>query len=254
MMKTQVLDGRWPSIALMNCLLLGLLLFAAMTPAGVLAAEMSAQHYFRIAQSPDGIGKVYMGREIAKIMTYHGAEWLERAERVQEEQPDRVVAALELKEGMTVADIGAGTGYYSRRIAQRVGRSGTVYAVDIQSEMLKRLEREMTRHGLSNVKPLLSAPTDLRLRPGSLDLAVMVDVYHELEYPYETLAAIVHALKPEGRVAFVEFRADDPRVPIKRLHTMTEQQVRKEAAVHAIEWVKTVRELPWQHVIVFRKK
>jgi FkbM family methyltransferase len=254
MMKTHVFDGCWPWIDYLKCLLLGLLLFPAVTWAGVPAAEMSAQHYFRIAPSTDGIGKVYMGREIAKIMTYHGAEWLERAERVQEEQPDRVVAALELKEGMTVADIGAGTGYYSRRIAERVGRSGTVYAVDIQPEMLNRLQREMNRHGLSNVKPLLSTPAELRLRPESLDLAVMVDVYHELEYPYETLAAIVHALKPEGRVVFVEFRGDDPRVPIKRLHTMTEQQVRKEAAVHPIEWVKTVRELPWQHAIVFRKK
>ena len=238
----------------MKHLLLVLLLFTAMTPVRVIAGEIGAQRYARVAPSADGIGRVYMGREIAKVMTYHGAEWLERAERAKEEQPDLVVAALELKEGMTVADVGAGTGYYSRRIAERVGRGGTVYAVDIQPEMLKLLEREMARHGVSNVKPVLAAPTDLRLPSGTLDLAVMVDVYHELEYPHETLAAIVRALKPEGRVVFVEFRGNDPRVPIKRLHTMTEQQVRKEAAVHPIEWVKTVRDLPWQHVIVFRNR
>jgi ubiquinone/menaquinone biosynthesis C-methylase UbiE len=218
------------------------------------ARAATAPLYSRATPSPDGIGKLYMGREIAKVMTYHGAEWLERVERLEEERPDRVLRALEIKEGMAVADIGAGTGYYSRRIAGLVGGRGIVYAVDIQPEMLEILERENTKLNLSNVKPVLATSADLGLQPASLDLAVMVDVYHELEYPHETLAQIVRALKPGGRVVFVEFRGDDPRVPIKRLHTMTEQQVRKEAAVHAIEWVRTVRDLPWQHVIVFRKR
>ena len=238
----------------MRTLLGALLLLLGLFQPGTHAREAAAASYTRVTPSPDGIGKVYMGREIAKVMTYHGADWLERAERVKEERPDLVLAALELKEGMAVADVGAGTGYYSRRIADRVGRRGTVYAVDIQPEMLKLLQKEMTRHGVTNVKPVLATPTELRLTPGSLDLAVMVDVYHELEYPHETLAEIVRALKPEGRVVFVEFRGDDPRVPIKRLHTMTEEQVRKEGAAHALEWVKTVRDLPWQHVIVFRKR
>lgn len=238
----------------MRKLVCALLLFhgVALVAAGACAA--TAPLYSRVTPSADGIGKVYMGREIAQVMTYHGAAWLERAERMQEERPDRVVPELELKEGMTVADVGAGTGYYSRRMAERVGRSGTVYAVDIQPEMLKLLEREMARRGISNVKPILATPTELRLQPGSLDLAIMVDVYHELEYPHETLAEIVRALKPGGRVVFVEFRGDDPRVPIKRLHTMTEQQVRREASSHPIEWVKTVSDLPWQHMIVFRRK
>ncbi len=218
------------------------------------AGAAAAPTYSRITPSADGIGKVYLGREIAQVMTYHGAEWLERAERVKEERPDLVLRALELKEGMVVADIGAGTGYYTRRIAERVGKSGTVLAVDIQPEMLKLLQREMAKHGVQNVKPVLATPTSLRLQPASLDLAVMVDVYHELEYPHEVLAEIVQALKPEGRLVFVEFRADDPRVPIKALHTMSEQQVRKEAATHPLEWVKTVSELPWQHAIVFRKR
>lgn len=238
----------------MRNLFCALLLLLGVALPGAEARGAAAPLYSRVTPSPNGIGKVYREREIAQVMTYHGAEWLDRAERVQEERPDLVLRALELKEGMAVADVGAGTGYYSRRIAERVGKSGTVYAVDIQPEMLQLLEREMARHGVSNVKPVLATPTDLRLQPGSLDLAVMVDVYHELEYPHETLTEIVRALKPEGRVVFVEFRGDDPRVPIKRLHTMTEQQVRREAAGHPIEWVKTVRDLPWQHVIVFRKR
>ena len=209
--------------------------------------------YSAVTPSADGIGKVYMGREIAQVMTYHGAEWLERPERMREERPDLVLRALELKEGLVVADVGAGTGYYARRIAERVGKGGRVYAVDIQPEMLKLLETELALRGITNVQPVLATPTELHLAPGSLDLAIMVDVYHELEYPHETLAEIVRALKPGGRLVFVEFRGDDPRVPIKRLHTMTEQQLRKEAAAHALAWVRTVSDLPWQHVIVFRK-
>ena len=230
------------------------LLLHAVALSGAELVAAAAPTYSRINPSPDGIGKVYMGREIAQVMTYHGADWLERAERVKEERPDLVLRALELKEGMVVADIGAGTGYYARRIAQRVGRSGSVLAVDIQPEMLKLLEREMAKHGVQNVKPVLATATALRLQPASLDLAVMVDVYHELEHPHEVLSEIVQALKPQGQLVFVEFRADDPRVPIKRLHTMSEQQVRKEAALHPLEWVKTVSDLPWQHAIVFRKR
>lgn len=238
----------------MRTLCCALLLLFGVALSGADARGATEPLYSHVEPSADGIGKLYLGREIAKVMTYHGAEWLERDERVREERPDLVLPALELKEGMVVADIGAGTGYYARRIAERVGRSGLVYAVDIQPEMLKLLEGEMARRGISNVKPVLATPTDPRLTPGSLDLAVMVDVYHEMEYPHETLAQIVRALKPGGRVIFVEFRGDDPRVPIKRLHTMTERQVRREAAGHPLEWVKTVGGLPWQHVIVFRKR
>lgn len=210
--------------------------------------------YTAIQGSPDGIGKAYQGREIAKVMSFHGAPWLERPERMQEERPDVVLAALELKPGMKVADVGAGSGYYSWRMAERVGKNGTVFAVDVQPEMLQMLRRNMSERGAGNVRPLLGTETDPKLPAGTLDLAIMVDVYHELEYPYEMLAAIVKALKPGGRVVFVEFRGDDPSVPIKALHTMTEAQVRKEAAIHPLVWIKTVSDLPWQHLIVFRKK
>lgn len=218
---------------------------------GVLAAD---SRYATIPGSPDGIGKAYMGRDIAKVMSYYGASWLERPERKEEERPDLVLAALDLKPGMKVADIGAGSGYYSSRIAERVGKEGIVYAVDVQPEMIEILRLQMKQRHVTNVTPILGTETDPKLPASALDLAIMVDVYHEFEYPYEMLAAIVKALKPGGRVAFVEFRGGDPAVPIKAVHTMTEAQVRKEAAVQPLEWVKTVSDLPWQHLIVFRKK
>ena len=230
-----------------------LLLQALALPTTALASEAVPPRYTTVPASADGIGKVYLGREISHVMGYHGAQWLERTERRDEERPDLVLATLELKPGMTVADIGAGTGYYSWRIAQRVGAGGTVYAVEIQPEMIALLERQMSRRGAANVKTVLGTVTDPKLPESSIDLALMVDVYHEFEYPYEMLAAIVRALKPGGRMVFVEFRGGDPAVPIKPLHTMTEMQVRKEAAIHPLEWVKTVRDLPWQDVVVFRK-
>ena len=216
-------------------------------------AFADADRYASVQGSPDGIGKVYMGREIAKVMSYYGASWLERPERKEEERPDLVLAALDLKPGMKVADIGAGSGYYSSRMAERVGPEGVVYAVDVQPEMVEILRLQMKQRHVTNVTPVLGSETDPKLPAGALDLAIMVDVYHELAYPYEMLAAIVKSLKPGGRVVFVEFRGNDPAVPIKAAHTMTEVQVRKEAAVQPLEWVKTVSGLPWQHVIVFRK-
>jgi SAM-dependent methyltransferase len=230
------------------------LLAHALAVSGALAQETAAQRYSAVRGSPDGIGKVFQGREIAQVMGYHGASWLERPERMSEERPDLVLAALELKPGMTVADIGAGSGYYSWRMAERVGAGGTVYAVDVQPEMIALLREQMSKRGVNNVQAVLGTTADPRLPAALLDLAVMVDVYHEFEYPYEMLAAIVRALKPGGRLAFVEYRAGDPEVPIKPLHTMTEPQVRREAALHPLEWQKTVGNMPWQHVIVFRKK
>ncbi len=234
--------------------LVALLLIQVLALPGALAVDAARPHYAAARASPDGIGKTYLGREIAKVMSYHGAPWLERPERMEEERPDLVLAALNLKLGMAVADVGAGTGYYSWRMAQRVGSGGTVYAVDVQPEMIEILQRQMAQRAASNVKAILGTTIDPLLPAGQLDLVLMVDVYHELEYPYEMLAAIVRALKPGGRIVFVEYRGNDPAVPIKPLHTMTEAQVRKEAAIHPLEWLKTEGNLPWQHVIVFRKK
>jgi predicted methyltransferase len=234
--------------------LTALLLIQALASPGALAEEATRARYADVEASPDGIGKVYLGREIAQVMSYHGAPWLERPERVEEERPDLVLASLDLKPDMVVADLGAGSGYYSWRLGERVGSGGTVYAVDIQPEMITLLQRHMSQRGAANVKAILGTPTDPRLPADKLDLVLMVDVYHEFEYPYEMLAAIVRALKPGGQLVFVEYRGNDASVPIKPLHTMTEAQVRKEASVHRVEWLKTVRNLPWQQVIVFRKK
>ena len=230
------------------------LIIALSLPGATLAGEAAAPLYTTARASADGIGKFHQGREIAQVMSFHGAQWLERTERAEEERPDLVLAALDLKPGMLVADIGAGTGYYAWRMVQSVGTRGTVFAVDIQPEMIRLLEQQVAKRGAENVKARLGTLTDPRLPAGALDLVLMVDVYHEFEFPYEMLAALVRALKPGGRLVFVEFRGGDPTVPIKPLHTMTEPQVRREAALHPLEWVRTVSGLPWQHVIVFRRK
>jgi ubiquinone/menaquinone biosynthesis C-methylase UbiE len=203
--------------------------------------------------SQDGIGKRYMGREISSVMGWQGAAWLERQEREREERTDLLLAALALKPGMVVADVGAGTGYLARRMAAAVGDRGKVLAVDVQPEMVQMLETLARQAGLSQIVPSLGSETDVRLPAASVDLAIMVDVYHELSHPYEVLSSIVRALKPGGEVVFVEYRAEDPRVPIKPLHKMSEAQVKREAAVHPLVWQRTIGTLPWQHMVVFRK-
>jgi SAM-dependent methyltransferase len=221
--------------------------------AGEPAAASSAHYEYRAPSGPEGTGKFYCGREIAPVMSHAGADWLERPEREAEEAPDRVLAALELQPGLVVADLGAGTGYYTRRLARAVGPAGRVYAVDIQAEMLEHLRRHLAAGGLSNVVTVLGTETDPRLPVAGVDLVLMVDVYHELAWPHEMLAALCRALKPGGRLVFVEYRAEDPAVPIKPLHKMTEAQIRREAAGHPLAWERTVSTLPWQHLVVFRK-
>ena len=186
-------------------------------------------------------------------MGFQGAAWLERAEREQEERGDLLLAELALKPGMDVADIGAGTGWYARRMAPLVGPVGQVYAVDVQAPMVQLLEAASKQPGLGNIVPVLGTEVDTRLAAASIDLAIMVDVYHELEFPHEVLASIVRAVRPGGQVVFVEYRGEDFRVPIKNLHKMTEAQVKREAAQHQLVWQRTARSLPWQHVLVFKR-
>ena len=204
--------------------------------------------------SRDGIGKSYMGRDIAGVMGWQAAGWLERPERVQEERPDLLLAELGLQAGMVVADIGAGSGYHSRRMAEVVGKSGKVYAVDVQPQMVQMLSATARETRYSNIKPVLSTVDDVKLPQASVDLAIMVDVYHELEFPLEVMRSIVKALKPGGRVAFVEYRAEDASVPIKTVHKMSEAQIKREAAPLGIEWERTSTVLPWQHIVFFKKK
>jgi ubiquinone/menaquinone biosynthesis C-methylase UbiE len=217
------------------------------------AAELG-RYETRSPHDPNGLGKFYMGREIAQVMGHEGADWLERSDREKEERPEAALAALKLQPGNVVADIGAGTGYYTRRMAKLVGNKGVVYAVDIQPEMLDLLTNKMTKAGINNVKPVLGTVKDPNLPAASLDLALMVDVYHEFEFPYEMAQALCRALKPGGRLVFVEFRAEDPKVPIKELHKMSTEQVKKEMSVQPVTLVEDIETLPWQHVIVFKKK
>ena len=204
--------------------------------------------------TPDGMGKWFLGREIAHYMTHHGAPWLERPEREQEERPRLLLDALGLKPGQAVADVGAGSGYLTWRLAERVGPSGQVYATDIQPEMIAILRTNMSARKLTQVVPVLSTPEDPHLPTNALDLIILVDVYHECEFPYEMARGMTAALKPGGRLVLVEYRGEDQWVPIKRLHKMTEAQVRREMALHDLEWVSTGRELPRQHILIFRRK
>ena len=224
----------------------------APTPGGTTSLSSEADYEYRPA-TEDGSGKYYFGREIALVMGHEGADWLERPERSLEERPDLLLPLLRLKPGEQVADIGAGSGYYTWRLAKAVGPSGRVYAVDIQPEMLQILSTNLQRQGVSNVQTVLGTEQSPTLPDASLDLAILVDVYHEFSHPREMLSSLCRAMKAGGRVVFVEFRAEDPAVPIKPVHKMSEAQVRREMSVHPLTWVETLKELPWQHVIVFRR-
>jgi ubiquinone/menaquinone biosynthesis C-methylase UbiE len=218
------------------------------------AISATNRYELRKDHDPNGIGKFYMGREIAHVMGHQAADWLERPERQQEERPDLLMGALKLRLGDAVADIGAGTGYYTRRLAKLVGDKGAVYAVEIQQEMLDLLTNKMAQLNINNVKPVLGTITDPKLPTSSLDVIFMVDVYHEFDFPYEMVESMCRSLKSGGRMVFVEFRGEDPKVPIKLVHKMTEAQVRKEMSIHPLQWVETIETLPWQHIIVFRRK
>jgi SAM-dependent methyltransferase len=218
-------------------------------------AESSSKsdRYQQVTPSSDGIGKSYFGREISAVMGWQGSAWLERQERNQEERTDLLIAALGLKPGLVVADIGAGTGYLSRHIAPSIMPGGKVWAVDIQPEMVNQLIASIKRSGLIQIEPRLCTVDNVMLPASSVDLVVMVDVYHELAFPYEVMSSIFQALKPGGRVVFVEYRAEDPNVPIKKLHKMSEEQIKREASIFPLKLERTIRTLPWQHVLVFRK-
>ena len=195
----------------------------------------------------------YMGRRIADVMSWQGAEWLYRETRIEEEQPEAMLDALELAPGMTVADVGAGVGYHSLRLARRVGPDGVVLATDVQPEMLRMLRDNARAAGVRNVRPLLASQRDAKLPEGEVDLILMVDVYHEVTDPERLLDAFLAALKPGGRLVLVEFRGEDPEVPIKPEHKMTLEQARREVEPRGFAFKTSHEFLPWQHVIVFEK-
>lgn len=213
------------------------------------------KYEFREDHDPNGIGKFYMGREIAMVMGYQAAGWLERKERKQEEDPEKLIKALEVKEGMVVADVGAGSGYHAFMLAPLVGKKGKVIASDIQQQMLDLITKKANEQGVTNIETVKGTTTDPKLPAGKVDLILMVDVYHEFEYPFEMAEKMVDALKPGGRLVFVEFRLEDDKVPIKLVHKMSERQVIKEMVPFPeMEHTKTFKDLPWQHAIIFTKK
>lgn len=237
------------SAALIAFVFVGATLVPRISSADDSLYEMREDH------DPNGIGKFYMGREIARVMGHQGIPWLERDTREEEERLSQLVEILAPKPGEAVADIGAGSGVITMMIAEKVGPEGRVYAVDIQPEMLAAIESKLEKEKIENVELVLGTIKTPKLPPNSCDLAFMVDVYHEFDFPHEMLTGIVEGLKPGGRIAFVEYRKEDKEVPIKLVHKMTEAQVKKEAlqSEFGLRFVTNHTALPLQHVIVFEK-
>jgi ubiquinone/menaquinone biosynthesis C-methylase UbiE len=190
-------------------------------------------------------------RQPAPVMSVEGADWLTRPERIREEDPDRMLAALEIKKGSVVADIGAGVGYHVWRMSELVGPAGRVIGEDIQDGMIRLMKKNIEERKLKNVDLILGTPTDPKLPAKALDLVLMVDVYHEFAEPVTMMRHIKDALKPGGRVVLVEFRKEDPKVPIQPLHKMSVQDVRSELEPMGFKFQKTIEFLPWQHILIF---
>ncbi len=253
-------DGTPSAIARLYPVAMRTALLRAIYTASLVALPLGCDHtpspagpgYAQSEASADGIGRTYYGREIAAFMSHQGIYWLERGTRESEERTDLLMEALDLKPGMAVADIGAGSGYFTVPMAKRVA-PGIVYGTDIQPEMLAFLEARARTEKLTNITGILGDTSDTMLPDGSLDLVLLVDAYHEFDQPWEMMTSIARALKPGGRVALVEYRGEDPEVPIKPLHKMTEAQARRELEAAGLTWIRTDARLPLQHLIWFGK-
>jgi ubiquinone/menaquinone biosynthesis C-methylase UbiE len=193
------------------------------------------------------------GRRIAPTMSMSGADWLDRSEREMEENPEAAIEALKIEKGMYVADVGAGTGYFTIRMARRVGPTGRVYANDVQPDMLARLQDNVEKEHLNNVETVLGTQTDPKLPTGKLDLILLVDVYHEFSQPQHMLQEMKKALKPDGRLVLVEYRKEDPTIPIRPEHKMSAQEVKAEVEAEGYRLMQTLKTLPRQNIFVFRK-
>jgi ubiquinone/menaquinone biosynthesis C-methylase UbiE len=226
-----------------------ILLFFAILQTTSLAAQ---ERYTVKSGDPNGISKWYMGRQIAQVMSHFGIDWLERQEREQEENTSLLLKNLALKPGMVIADIGAGSGYHSTLLSNMVG-NGKVYAVDVEREMIAYLTNRIKREGKKNIIPVLSTEKNVALPANSVDQMLLVDVYHEFSFPYEMALSMLEALKPGGKLVLVEFRAEDPNVPIKTIHKMSERQAVKEFKAAGFTFEKNISNLPWQHCLIFRK-
>lgn len=230
-----------------------LLFFIFNQTAQAVEAEGPHCHYEAMKSGhPEGILKRYCGRQIAHIMGREGAEWLERPERTSEEGLDQLIDRLPLKPGMKIGDIGAGTGRLSVLMANRIKPDGQVWAVDVQAEMVAYLQARAAKLGKNQLLVALSSATNPNIPAAKIDLAILVDVYHELEYPREFLQNLEKSVKPGGQIVFVEYRANDKTVPIKPLHTMTVDQIKKEAQDIGLLFERADSSLPWQHMVFFR--
>jgi ubiquinone/menaquinone biosynthesis C-methylase UbiE len=205
------------------------------------------------AGDPNGINKWYMGRQIAHVMSHYGIDWLEREEREMEENTSLLLKNLAVKPGMVVADIGAGSGYHSALLSKMVG-TGKVFAVDVEPEMIAYLNARIKQEKLSRIVPVLSTEQKVSLPENTIDMMLLVDVYHEFSFPYEMALSMRASLKPGGKLVLVEFRAEDPTVPIKTIHKMSEAQAIKEFKAAGFAFDKNIDNLPWQHCMVFTKQ
>jgi SAM-dependent methyltransferase len=231
-----------------------LLTFITFAFLGCTQAQNASEGFYTFRKGdPNGIGKWYMGREIAFVMGFHGKEWLERPERENEEKTEKLIRNLNLKQTDVIADIGAGTGYHAFKIAQLVPE-GKVYAVDIQEEMLSAIEARKKEENIYNIEAVEGSEQSVKLPENTVDKVLMVDVYHEFSYPKEMLESISKALKPDGKIFLVEFRKENKWVPIKEIHKMTEAQAVLEFEAAGFRLLKNEGNLPWQHCMVFEKR
>ena len=226
-----------------------ILLFIALLNAATLMAQ---ERYTVKSGDPNGINKWYMGRQIAHVMSHFGIEWLERKEREMEENTSQLLKNLAVQPGTAIADIGAGSGYHSTLLSKMVG-TGKVYAVDVEPEMIAYLKARIKLEGHKSIIPVLSTEQKVSLPANSIDIMLLVDVYHEFSFPYEMTLSMLKALKPSGKLVLVEFRAEDPNVPIKTIHKMSERQAVKEFKASGFLFEKNLGNLPWQHCLIFRK-
>mgnify|MGYP000002675048 FL=1 len=201
----------------------------------------------------NGIGKWYMGREIAYVMGFEGIGWLERSEREEEEDVSKLIKNMRIKPNDIVADIGAGSGYHTFKIAA-LTKNGFVYAVDIQPEMLMVIEETKETGKIKNIETILGTEKSIQLPSNSVDKILMVDVYHEFNFPAEIIVSIKRALKPNGELFLIEYRSEDSAVPIKAIHKMSEKQAVREMEAAGFKLKKNITNLPWQHCMVFVKK
>jgi precorrin-6B methylase 2 len=220
----------------------------AAVPTGPPLYETRSKH------DPNGTGKFYMGREIAQVMGPGGIEWLDRPGREEEEHPTKVIDSLDIRPGDVVADLGAGSGYFTFRMAPKVGNTGKVLAVEIQDAMLNTLQARAAAMKATNVEVVRGTEIDPHLPVNSVNLVLFVDVYHELSYPFEVMTKVREALKPGGRVVFVEYRKEDPAVRIKEVHKMSVEQLDREMNAVGLVRVRTVETLPLQHIVFFEKR